>query len=157
MTEKLYYLDSHLFEFVATVLAAREEKRGWEIVLDRTAFFPEGGGQPADTGMIGPARVLDVHEREGEIRHLCDRELAPGVYACAVDREKRLRRMQNHSGEHVFSGLTHQKYGAENVGFHMAADCMTIDFDKELSFEQLSEIERGFMDHVRAKCKALIV
>ena len=141
MTEKLYYLDSHLFEFEATVLAAREEKRGWEIVLDRTAFFPEGGGQPADTGMIGPARVLDVHEREGEIRHLCDREFAPGTYACAVDREKRLRRMQNHSGEHVFSGLTHQKYGAENVGFHMAADCMTIDFDKELSFEQLSEIE----------------
>ena len=141
MTEKLYYLDSHLFEFEATVLAAREEKRGWEIVLDRTAFFPEGGGQPADTGMIGPARVLDVHEREGEIRHLCDRELAPGVYACAVDREKRLRRMQNHSGEHVFSGLTHQKYGAENVGFHMASDCMTIDFDRELSFEQLSEIE----------------
>ena len=141
MTEKLYYLDSHLFEFEATVLAAREEKRGWEIVLDRTAFFPEGGGQPADTGMIGPARVLDVHEREGEIRHLCDRELAPGTYACAVDREKRLRRMQNHSGEHVFSGLTHQKYGAENVGFHMAADCMTIDFDKDLSFEQLSEIE----------------
>ena len=141
MTEKLYYLDSHLFEFEATVLAAREEKRGWEIVLDRTAFFPEGGGQPADTGMIGPARVLDVHEREGEIRHLCDRELAPGTYVCAVDREKRLRRMQNHSGEHVFSGLTHQKYGAENVGFHMAADCMTIDFDKDLSFEQLSEIE----------------
>ena len=141
MTEKLYYLDSHLFEFEATVLAAREEKRGWEIVLDRTAFFPEGGGQPADTGMIGPARVLDVHEREGEIRHLCDRELAPGVYACAVDREKRLRRMQNHSGEHIFSGLTHQKFGAENVGFHMAADCMTIDFDKDLSFEQLSEIE----------------
>ncbi len=141
MTEKLYYIDSHLFEFEATVLAAREEKRGWEIVLDRTAFFPEGGGQPADTGMIGPARVLDVHEREGEIRHLCDRELAPGVYACAVDREKRLRRMQNHSGEHVFSGLTHQKYGAENVGFHMASDCMTIDFDRELSFEQLSEIE----------------
>ena len=141
MTEKLYYLDSHLFEFEATVLAAREEKRGWEIVLDRTAFFPEGGGQPADTGMIGRARVLDVHEREGEIRHLCDRVLAPGVYACAVDREKRLRRMQNHSGEHIFSGLTHQKFGAENVGFHMAADCMTIDFDKDLSFEQLSEIE----------------
>ena len=141
MTEKLYYLDSHLFEFEATVLAAREEKRGWEIVLDRTAFFPEGGGQPADTGTIGRARVLDVHEREGEIRHLCDRELASGTYACAVDREKRLRRMQNHSGEHVFSGLTHQKFGAENVGFHMAADCMTIDFDKDLSFEQLSEIE----------------
>ena len=141
MTEKLYYLDSPLFEFAARVLETREGKRGWEVLLDRTAFFPEGGGQPADTGTIGRARVLDVHEREGEIRHLCDRELASGTYACAVDAEKRLRRMQNHSGEHVFSGLTHQKYGAENVGFHMAADCMTIDFDKELSFEQLSEIE----------------
>ena len=141
MTEKLYYLDSHLFEFKASVLEARREKRGWEIVLDRTAFFPEGGGQPADTGVIGEARVLDVHERGGKIVHLCDRELPPGVYPCAVDREKRLRRMQNHSGEHVFSGLTHRKYGAENVGFHMAADCMTIDFDRELSFEQLSEIE----------------
>ena len=141
MTEKLYYLDSHLFEFKASVLEARREKRGWEIVLDRTAFFPEGGGQPADTGVIGEARVLDVHERGGKIVHLCDRELPPGVYPCAVDREKRLRRMQNHSGEHVFSGLTHRKYGAENVGFHMAAEGMTIDFDRELSFEQLSEIE----------------
>ena len=141
MTEKLYYLDSHLFEFEAEVTDCRKGKRGWEAVLDRTAFFPEGGGQGADTGAIGPARVLDVHEREGEIVHLCDRELVPGPYACAVDREQRLRRMQNHSGEHVFSGLTHQKYGAENVGFHMAADGMTIDFDKELSFEQLSEIE----------------
>ncbi len=150
MTEKLYYLDSHLFAFEATVLAARKEKRGWEVVLDRTAFFPEGGGQPADTGTIGEARVLDVHERDGEIRHLCDREVPPGVCACAVDREKRLRRMQNHSGEHVFSGLTHRKYGAENVGFHMAADCMTIDFDRELSFEQLSGIEYEANEVVRA-------
>lgn len=150
MTEKLYYQDSHLFDFEATVLESRKEKRGWEIVLDRTAFFPEGGGQPADTGVIGDACVLDVHERDGEIRHLCDREVTPGVYTCAVDREKRLRRMQNHSGEHVFSGLTHRKFGAENVGFHMAADCMTIDFDKELSFEELSEIEKEANEAVRA-------
>ena len=141
MTEKLYYLDSHLFEFEAAVLTCHEGKRGWEIVLDRTAFFPEGGGQPYDTGSIGPARVREVHEREGEIVHLCESALVPGVYACAVDGEQRLRRMQNHSGEHVFSGLTHQKFGAENVGFHMGAEGMTIDFDRELSFEQLSEIE----------------
>ena len=150
MTEKLFYQDSHLFEFEATVLEVQKEKRGWEVVLDRTAFFPEGGGQPADTGLIGDARVLDVHEREGVVRHLCDREVRPGVCACAVDREKRLRRMQNHSGEHVFSGLTHRKYGAENVGFHMAADCMTIDFDKELSFRELSGIEYEANRVVRA-------
>ena len=141
MTEKLYYADSHLFAFEASVLSCREGKGGFEIVLDRTAFFPEGGGQSADTGRIGEARVLDVHERDGEIRHLCDRALAPGRYDCELDREKRLRRMQNHSGEHVFSGIAHKKFGVENVGFHMADECMTIDFDKELDFEQLSEVE----------------
>ena len=141
MTEKLYYRDSHLFAFTAKALACREGKKGWEVVLDQTAFFPEGGGQSADTGRIGEARVLDVHEREGEILHLCDRPLAPGEYDCALDGEKRLRRMQNHSGEHVFSGIAHKKFGAENVGFHMAEDCMTIDFDKELDFSQLSEVE----------------
>lgn len=149
MTEKLYYIDSHLFAFDACVEEARRGKRGWELRLDATAFFPEGGGQPADTGRIGAARVLDVHEHAGEIWHLCDRELAPGRYACAVDADQRLRRMQNHSGEHVFSGLTHRKYGAENVGFHMAAEGMTIDFDVELSFEQLSEIEYEANEVVR--------
>ena len=141
MTEKLYYSDSHLFAFDAEVLACREGKSGWEIVLDRTAFFPEGGGQSADTGRIGEARVLDVHERDGEIRHLCDRALEPGRYDCEIEREGRLRHMQNHSGEHVFSGIAHKKFGVENVGFHMADECMTIDFDKELDFEQLSEVE----------------
>ena len=121
MTEKLYYLDSHLFSFEAEVLETRRSARGVEARLDRTAFFPEGGGQPADTGTIGGVRVLDVHEREGEIWHLCESAPAPGAHACAVDAEQRLRRMQNHSGEHVFSGLTHRKYGAENVGFHMAS------------------------------------
>ena len=141
MTEKLYYLDSHLFVFDAEVLSCREGKGGWEIVLDRTAFFPEGGGQMADTGRIGEAHVSDVHERGGEIRHLCDRPLEPGRYDCEIDRERRLRRMQNHSGEHVFSGIAHQKFGVENVGFHMADECMTIDFDRELSWEELSEVE----------------
>lgn len=150
MTEKLYYRDSHLFDFQGRVLETRETKRGFELALEATAFFPEGGGQMADTGTIGEARVLDVHEREGVIWHLCDRGLAPGTYACAVDAEQRLRRMQNHSGEHIFSGLTHRKFGAENVGFHMAADCMTIDFDKELSWEALCGIEYEANRAVRA-------
>lgn len=150
MTEKLYYADSHLFCFDGEVLELRRGKRGFEARLSATAFFPEGGGQSADTGSIGPARVLDVHEREGEIWHLLDREIAPGVYPCAVDAEQRLRRMQNHSGEHVFSGLAHRAFGVENVGFHMAEDCMTIDFDKELSWEQLREIEAEANRVVRA-------
>ena len=150
MTEKLYYRDSHLFSFEGEVLECCETKRGFELRLAATAFFPEGGGQSADTGTIGGVRVLDVHERGGEIWHLAERALAPGLYPCAVDAEQRLRRMQNHSGEHVFSGIAHRLYGVENVGFHMAADCMTIDFDKDLGWEELSAVEQEANLVVRA-------
>ncbi len=141
-TEKLYYKDSHLFEFSATVLDCRETPKGPALILDRTAFFPEGGGQQADTGSLGEAKVLDVQEKAGEILHYCDRALEPGVTLEGhIDSEQRLTRMQNHSGEHVVSGLAHKLYGCENVGFHMGEDFVTIDFDRELSREQLMEIE----------------
>ena len=142
MTEKLYYQNSHLFEFDAAVLDCREEKKGYSVVLDRTAFFPEGGGQLADTGTLGAVRVLDVHERGGEIRHYTDAPLTVGerVHGC-LDAEQRRRRMQNHSGEHILSGLVHNAFGYDNVGFHMGADCMTIDFSGELTWEQLTELE----------------
>lgn len=142
MTEKLYYTDSHIHEFSARVLSCEKAKKGFAVVLDKTAFFPEGGGQPADTGFIGPAAVRDVQEQNGEIFHYTDQALTPGEeYACALDWEQRLCRMQNHSGEHIFSGITHKLYGFDNVGFHMGAECMTIDFSGELSWEQLTEIE----------------
>ena len=142
MTEKLYYTDSHIHEFSARVLSCEKAKKGFAVVLDKTAFFPEGGGQPADTGIIGPAAVRDVQEQNGEIFHYTDQALTPGEeYACALDWEQRLCRMQNHSGEHIFSGITHKLYGFDNVGFHMGAECMTIDFSGELSWEQLTEIE----------------
>ena len=142
MTEKLYYTDSHIHEFSARVLSCEKAKKGFAVVLDKTAFFPEGGGQPADTGIIGPAAVRDVQEQNSEIFHYTDQALTPGEeYACALDWEQRLCRMQNHSGEHIFSGITHKLYGFDNVGFHMGAECMTIDFSGELSWEQLTEIE----------------
>ena len=96
MTEKLYYEDSHLAAFTARVTDCRvNEKGGYIVLLDRTAFFPEGGGQLADTGRIGDVRVLDVHEREGEIRHYTDAPLTVGAeYECALDFEQRWRRMQ---------------------------------------------------------------
>ena len=142
MTEKLYYTDSHIHEFSARVLSCEKAKKGFAVVLDKTAFFPEGGGQPADTGIIGSAAVRDVQEQNGEIFHYTDQALTPGEeYACALDWEQRLCRMQNHSGEHIVSGITHKLYGFDNVGFHMGAECMTIDFSGELSWEQLTEIE----------------
>ncbi|MBQ6928443.1 MAG: hypothetical protein IJQ36_09055 [Oscillospiraceae bacterium] len=150
MTEKLYYLDSHLFAFDAVVLDCREEKTGYSVVLDRTAFFPEGGGQLADTGTLGGVRVLDVHEREGEIRHYTGAPLTVGdTVHGELDREQRLRRMQNHSGEHILSGLVHDTYGWDNVGFHMGAECMIIDFSGELSWAQLMELETRANEVVR--------
>ena len=141
-TEKLYYIDSHLFDFEATVLDCRETEKGWALILDKTAFFPEGGGQQADTGLIGTAPVRDVQEQGGEILHFCGEALPVGAHLpCRVERERRLVRMQNHSGEHIVSGLAHKLYGCENVGFHMGEDCMTIDFDRELSWQQLMEVE----------------
>ena len=150
MTEKLYYQDSHLFTFEAAVLDCRKEKKGYSIVLDRTAFFPEGGGQLADTGVLGGVRVLDVHERGGEIRHYTDAPLEIGAHVeGVVDAGQRLRRMQNHSGEHILSGLVHNAYGFDNVGFHMGAECMIIDFSGELTWEQLTELETRANEIVR--------
>ena len=141
-TEKLYYIDSHLFDFEATVLDCRETETGWAVLLDKTAFFPEGGGQPSDTGFIDSIPVTDVQEQGGEILHFCGQALPVGDHLpCRVEREQRLVRMQNHSGEHMVSGLAHRLYGCENVGFHMGEDCMTIDFDRELSWQQLMEVE----------------
>lgn len=156
-TEKIYYKDSHIFKFCATVLDCRDTEKGPAVILDKTAFFPEGGGQQADTGSLGEAKVLDVQELRGEILHYCDRALNPGetVEGC-LDAEQRLTRMQNHSGEHVVSGLAHKLFGCENVGFHMGEDFVTIDFDRELSWEQLMEIEtlanRAVRDDLHVSC-----
>ena len=156
-TEKLYYIDSHLFDFEATVLDCRETETGWAVILDKTAFFPEGGGQPADTGFIDSIPVTDVQEQGGEILHFCGQALPVGDHLpCRVEREQRLVRMQNHSGEHIVSGLAHRLYGCENVGFHMGEDCMTIDFDRELSWQQLMEVEtlvnRAVRDNLPVLC-----
>ena len=144
MTEKLYYIDSHMKEFTAEVTSCTENGGRYEVVLDRTAFFPEGGGQLGDSGYIGYVRVFDTHEgANGDVRHYVNQPVECGkVYDCRIDWVTRLRRMQNHSGEHIVSGLVHKKYGYNNVGFHMGSDVVTIDFDGELSWEQLCEIER---------------
>ena len=151
MTEKLYYIDSHMEAFDAVVLSCAEAKGGFAVTLDRTAFFPEGGGQLADTGWIGEARVRDVHEKNGEIFHYTDRALPVGEhFPCRLDFEQRLRRMQQHSGEHIVSGLIYREHGFDNVGFHMGPDCMTMDYSGELSWEELMRIEELANEAVRA-------
>lgn len=142
MTRKLYDQDSHLTQFTATVVSCTPRKGGFAVVLDQTAFFPEGGGQPADVGTLGPARVTDVRETLEDIVHLTDTPLDPGsAVEGTIDWELRFRRMQLHSGEHIISGLTHQLFGYDNVGFHMSDDDATLDFSGELTQEDLDKIE----------------
>lgn len=143
MTEKLFYLDSHCKEFTATVLSCEKGKHGYDVVLDRTAFYPEGGGQPGDRGVLGGVTVTDAHEANGEVVHYCEELLPVGAeVAGKIDWARRFRFMQNHSGEHMVSGLIHAAFGYNNVGFHMGKDTVTIDFDGPMTEEQLSEIEK---------------
>ena len=151
MTEKLYYTDSHLFDFTATVLNCEQDREVWKTVLDRTAFFPEGGGQPGDRGTLNGVDVIDTHEKNGTIVHYCAAPLPVGAaVAGSVDRELRLRRMQNHSGEHIFSGTAHRLFGCSNVGFHMGEDGMTLDFDCEMDADQVHQIETLANEAVRS-------
>ena len=142
--KRLYYESSYIKNFTASVTGCRERKDGrWEITLDQTAFFPEGGGQPWDTGTLGGADVLEVHERDGEVIHYTDRPLEAGsqVEGC-LDWERRFDHMQGHSGEHILTGCIHRRFGYDNVGFHMGSEEITIDFNGLLTGEELDEMER---------------
>ena len=124
-TQKLYDLDSECFAFEATVLscAALDTDR-FAVVLDRTAFFPESGGQYADAGFLNDAAVLDVRIKDDVITHVTGQPLAVGERVQArLDAELRMARMQCHTGEHILCGLAHKHYGYENVGFHLGNGC----------------------------------
>ncbi len=141
--DELFYVQPYVKEFDAVVTGCARGKKGWEVTLDRTAFYPEGGGQLADSGTLGGAAVSDTRHKDGHIVHFCDAPLEVGSSVRGVlDWTKRFDHMQAHSGEHIVSGLIHQKYGYDNVGFHMAPDRVTVDFDGLLTDEQLSEVER---------------
>ena len=141
-TRKLYYEDSHLSAFSAQVLTCTSTEKGYEVTLDATAFYPEGGGQAADTGILGGVRVLDTRERGETVVHLCEKPLQPGqTVEGRIDWARRFDRMQQHSGEHIVSGIIHRRFGYHNTGFHMGADVTTIDFDGVIPEEALAEIE----------------
>ena len=151
-TQRLFYQDPMLSVFTARVLDCQESQNGYAILLDQTAFYPEGGGEPADQGRLQTgelsgagvceARVNDVREVAGEILHYTDIPLPKGCLVQGeIDWERRFDLMQQHSGEHLVSGLIHARLGLDNVGFHMGSDVVTIDFNGPLCSEQLLEIE----------------
>lgn len=141
-TRKLYYEDCHLARFTARVLRCQEDQNGFRVVLSSTAFYPEGGGQPGDTGTLGGATVLDTREENGEIVHLCREPLTVGetVEGC-IDYDRRFGFMQQHTGEHMVSGLLHRRFGLHNTGFHIGAEGVTVDFDGVVPPELLPKIE----------------
>ena len=142
-TVKLYYENAYTQDFTAVVQSCEAVKNGFAVTLDRTAFYPEGGGQPADHGTLGEARVLDVHEKDGVVTHLCNRALSVGVEVGGhIDWARRFDHMQQHSGEHIISGLLCSTFHCDNVGFHMGADVVTIDYNAPITWEQALEVER---------------
>lgn len=142
-TVKLYYENAHTQDFTAVVASCETVKNGFSVTLDRTAFYPEGGGQPADHGTLGNARVLDVHEKDGIVTHLCDRALPVGAEVGGhIDWARRFDHMQQHSGEHIISGMLCSAFHCDNVGFHMGADVVTIDYNAPITWEQALEVER---------------
>ncbi len=141
-TRKLYYEDCHMVRFSARVDSCTQTGKGWEILLDATAFYPEGGGQACDLGTLAGVAVLDVQERDGEIVHLCAGPLPVGERVDGtIDGARRFHLMQQHSGEHIVSGIINRRYGYHNVGFHMGAEGMVIDFDGVIPATDLREIE----------------
>lgn len=141
-TKRLYYEDVYIKEFSAKVVECRKGEKGFQVLLDRSAFYPEGGGQPCDLGILGDTEVTDVQEKDGELIHYVKAELEPGTEVTGrIDWQRRFDLMQQHSGEHIVSGLVHEAYGYNNVGFHMSSDVITIDFSGVLDERQLAEIE----------------
>lgn len=141
-TRKLYYEDCYLRRFSARVESCEKTDKGWEVILDATVFYPEGGGQACDLGALGNVHVLDVQERDEAIVHLCDGPLTVGeTVEGEIEWKRRFDLMQQHSGEHIISGLVNKMLGHHNVGFHVGKTAMEIDFDGPITPEQLAQIE----------------
>lgn len=154
---KLYYEDCHLDRFEARVLSCEEREDGWHITLDQTAFYPEGGGQASDLGTLGEVKVLHAAEAGEQVVHLCSGPLAVGsLVEGRIDYARRFDLMQQHTGEHMVSGILHRRYGAHNTGFHMGADTITIDFDVDIPAADLPAIEaeanRAVWRNLPVKC-----
>lgn len=140
--DALYYQDSHLRRFSAQVTGCQPVQGGFAVTLDQTAFYPEGGGQAFDQGTLNGIRVLEVRERDGVVLHLCAAPIALGQTVTGeIDWPRRFDLMQQHTGEHILSGLIHRRFGFHNVGFHMGADTVTIDFDGVIPQDALPDLE----------------
>lgn len=144
MTRKLYYEDEYAVEFDAEVLSCEEKTQGfYAVVLDQTLFFPEEGGQSPDKGELAGAAVLDVQIKNGIITHMVDKPFTAGsIVHGMLDWKHRFSNMQQHSGEHIFSGIVKRLYGYDNVGFHLSDNIVTMDFNGVFTLEEAAYVEQ---------------
>ncbi len=150
MTERLFETDPTLRVFYAKVISAGEMNGHYFAELDRTAFYPEGGGQPSDKGTLSKKKVLEVHEKNGRILHYLEEPISEGSYVEGrVDDDRRTDYTVQHSAEHIVSGLIHRRFGYDNVGFHMGAETVQIDFNGMLTEEDVFLIETLANEYVR--------
>ena len=150
-TAKLYETDPYVQTFTATVLVCTPAGEQFAVQLDRTAFYPEGGGQPCDTGALGTALVTDVQEHGGVITHTVSAALPVGqTVEGRIDWARRRDHMEQHTGEHILSGTLHRLFGAENVGFHIGSPAVRMDMSVPLTAGQLAEAEAQANAVIRA-------
>ena len=142
-TEKLYYQDPYIREFTAKILENTALKDNHHaLILDRTAFYPEGGGQPCDLGTLNEIPVLDVRTENGQIIHITNGDPGIGDVKGKIDWQRRFDHMQQHTGEHILSGIFLSLYQAENVGFHLSDSTCQIDVTlPAVSPEQINLVE----------------
>jgi alanyl-tRNA synthetase len=154
MSKTLYYEDAYRTEFTATVVETRRSKRGFEVILDQTCFYPEGGGQPGDRGSLGEATVLDTRKGEkGEILHITDSDPGEGTLTGRVDWSHRFEYMQQHTGQHILSGALYRR-GHNTVSVHQGSDFTTIEVDSpSIGDGELSEIEEEANGVIRENLK----
>ena len=142
---KLYDEDAYLKEFEAKVISSEpvsDSENEWWVELDRTAFFPEAGGQTPDRGVIAGVEVTDVQISDGVIRHRVGEDFKAGDrVSCSIDWSHRFSNMQQHTGEHIFSGIVHDLFGYDNVGFHLSDHIVTMDYSGPLTKEDVDRIE----------------
>lgn len=155
--KELFYKDPYAKEFDSVVVSCEKCGDGFDVVLEDTLFYPEGGGQPCDLGIINGISVNDVQrDKEDVIHHYLSDKIETG--ACVhgiIDWERRFDLMQNHTGEHIVSGLIHQMYGYENVGFHMG-DVLQIDLSGSLTWQQVLEVEEKANEIIYQNSKVVI-
>ncbi|MBQ0084155.1 MAG: alanyl-tRNA editing protein [Clostridiales bacterium] len=153
-TVRLYDEDAYLAEFSATVLSCEEKSGKFSVCLDKTAFFPTAGGQEGDTGSIGNAKVSETLIENGIIYHICEAPLEIGKeYPCFLNFKERFDKMQNHSGEHIISGIVHSLFGYDNTGFHLSNNIVTLDFNGMLTQKEIKEIEIKANEAVQKNAK----